>query len=56
MQKSANLSVYEAQLLLYLGKFHIPVDYQKRILEVQKDQEKAYTATLVHKKRVWNAN
>lgn len=43
VQKSANLSVYESQLLSYLGTFHIPEDYQKRILEAQQELEKAYT-------------
>lgn len=43
VQKSANLSVYEAQLLSYLKIFHIPEDYQQRILEAQKDLERAYT-------------
>ena len=43
MQKSANLSVYEVQLLDYMRAFHIPQDYQARILEYQGKLEAAYS-------------
>ena len=45
VQKSANLSVYEGQLLGYMHTFHIPVDYQGRILEYQRRLEAAYSDT-----------
>jgi hypothetical protein len=51
-QKSANLSVYENQLLSYLGTFHIPEDYQQRILEAQQELEKAYTDAGAQKERL----
>ncbi len=51
-QKSANLSVYEAQILSYLGTFHIPEDYQQRILEAQQELEKAYTDAGAQKERL----
>ena len=51
-QKSANLSIYEAQLLSYLGTFHIPEDYQQRILQAQQELEKAYSDTEAQKKRL----
>lgn len=51
-QKSANLSVYEAQLLAYLETFHIPEDYQERILQAQQELEKAYSNTETQKKRL----
>ena len=41
-QKSANLSVYEEQILGYLHTFSIPEDYQQRILERHRDLEAAY--------------
>ena len=40
--KSANLSIYEAQLLAYLHTFHIPEDYLERILEYHRRLEEAY--------------
>ena len=43
VQKSANLSVYEAQILSYLVNFHIPEDYQHQILNAQKELEQAYS-------------
>jgi site-specific DNA recombinase len=51
-QKSANLSVYEAQLLSYLTTFHIPEDYQQRILEAQKELEQVYTDVTAQKERL----
>ena len=42
-QKSSNLSVYEAQIRDYLGAFHIPKDYQERILEYHRKLESAYS-------------
>ena len=41
-QKSASLSVYESQLLAYLDTFHIPDDYQTKILEAHRKLEAAY--------------
>ena len=41
-QKSAKLSVYEAQVLEYLRTFHIPEDYRERILEYHRKLEAAY--------------
>ncbi|MFC1956255.1 hypothetical protein ACFLWZ_07065 [Chloroflexota bacterium] len=52
VQKSANLSVYEAQLLSYLNTFCIPEDYQKRILEAQQELEKAYADAGTRKERL----
>ena len=43
VQKSANLSVYEVQLLNYMRAFHIPENYQARILEYQSKLEAAYS-------------
>jgi len=51
-QKSANLSVYESQLWLYLNTFHLPEDYQQRILEAQQELEKAYTDAGAQKERL----
>ena len=51
-QRSSNLSIYENQLLSYLGTFHIPEDYQQRILQAQKELEKAYCDTEAQKKRL----
>jgi DNA invertase Pin-like site-specific DNA recombinase len=51
-QKSANLSVYEAQLLSYLSNFHIPEDYQQRILHAQQQLEKAYVDSDTQKVRL----
>ena len=51
-QKSANLSIYEAQILSYLETFHIPEDYQQRILQAQEELEKAYTDAGAQKERL----
>jgi site-specific DNA recombinase len=51
-QKSANLSIYEGQLAAYLNTFHIPEDYQQRILEAQQELEKAYTDSAAQKERL----
>ena len=42
LQKSASLSVYEFQLLDFLTTFHIPEDYQERLLEAHRKLEAAY--------------
>jgi DNA invertase Pin-like site-specific DNA recombinase len=42
-QKSANLSVYEGQIEGYLTTFHIPENYQERLLESHRNLETAYT-------------
>jgi hypothetical protein len=42
-QHSANLSVYESQIASFLNMFHIPEDYQQRIIKAQRELEKAYT-------------
>ena len=44
-QKSARLSVYENQLIDYLETFHIPQDYQQRILEHHAKLQAAYDDT-----------
>ena len=44
-QKSARLSVYEAQILTYMATFHIPEDYQQRILEDHGKLQAAYSDT-----------
>ncbi len=44
-QKSALLEVYEAQLEAYLENFHIPEDYQERLLREQRKLEVAYDDT-----------
>ena len=41
-QKSALLEVYEAQVEEYLKTFHIPEDYQEKILESHRKMEAAY--------------
>ena len=41
-KKSANLSVYEEQILGYLHTFSIPENYQQRILEHHRELEAAY--------------
>jgi site-specific DNA recombinase len=41
-QKSANSSVYEVQLEAYLAAFHVPEDYQERILDYHRKLEAAY--------------
>ena len=48
----ANLSTYEVQLLSYLETFHIPENYQQRILQAQQVLEKAYSDTEAQKKRL----
>jgi hypothetical protein len=52
IQKSANLSIYEKQLLSYLTNFYIPEDYQHHILEAQRELEKAYTDASSHKSKL----
>jgi len=42
-QKSASLSVYVPQIRAYLAAFHIPADYQERILEAHRKLESAYS-------------
>jgi DNA invertase Pin-like site-specific DNA recombinase len=51
-QKSANLSIYENQLASYLNTFHIPEDYQQRMLEAQQELEKAYSDAAAQKERL----
>ena len=51
-QKSSNLSIYEGQLASYMNTFHIPEDYQRRILEAQQELEKAYTDAAAQKERL----
>ena len=51
-QQSANLSIYERQLASYLNTFHIPEDYQQRILKAQQELEKAYTDAGAQKERL----
>ena len=41
-QRSASLSVYEHQLEKHLNVFHIPDDYQERLLEAHWKLEAAY--------------
>jgi len=41
-QPSTFLDVYEQQLLVYLGAFRIPEDYQEKILEAQSKLEASY--------------
>ncbi len=44
-QRSASLSVYEEQVQAYLRTFHIPEDYQRRIVEAQSKLQAAYSDT-----------
>ncbi len=44
-QRSAAVDVYEKQIEEYLDTFHIPEDYQKRILEAHSKLEAAYDNT-----------
>jgi site-specific DNA recombinase len=41
-QKSASLEIYEEQIKEYLKTFHIPEDYQQRILEAHEKLQSAY--------------
>ncbi len=41
-QKSMYLDIYENQLEEYLGNFHIPEDYQEKILEAHRKLQAAY--------------
>ena len=41
-ESSTCLDIYEQQLVAYLGAFHIPDDYQEKILEAQKKLESVY--------------
>jgi len=52
VQKSANISVYEGQLISYLTTFHIPEDYQQRILAAQQELEKSYSEAEAEKERL----
>jgi len=52
VQKSGNLSVYEDQLISYLTTFHIPEDYQQRILAAQQELEKSYSDAEAKKERL----
>ena len=42
LQKSAPLEVYEQQIRAYLETFHIPEDYQRKILDMQKQLHQNY--------------
>lgn len=44
-QKSALLEVYEEQIAEYLSTFHIPPDYQSRILDAHRKLQSAYDNT-----------
>ncbi|MFC1994468.1 recombinase family protein [Chloroflexota bacterium] len=41
-QPSSFLEIYEKQLAAYLGAFHIPPDYQKKIMEAHSNLQSAY--------------
>jgi len=41
-QKSASLEIYESQIRAYLETFHIPEDYQRRILEMHRKLQDSY--------------
>ena len=42
-QKSSSLSVYESQILGYLSTFHIPEDYQDKIVQAHRKLEATYS-------------
>ena len=54
-QKSARLDIYEAQLRDYLDAFHIPRDYQQKLLEAQRQMVAAYDDTDARRKRLSQA-
>ena len=51
-QRSASLPVYESQIMAYLTAFHIPEDYQERILEAHRKLEAAYSDTEAKRARL----
>ena len=51
-QKSAFLEVYEEQIKEYLKTFHIPEDYQERILEAHQKLQNAYPNTEREKEKL----
>ena len=51
-QKSARLDIYEVQLQDYLEAFHIPEDYQQKLLEAQRRLSLAYDDTKGQIKRL----
>jgi DNA invertase Pin-like site-specific DNA recombinase len=51
-QRSANLSVYERQIEGYLATFHIPEDYQERLLEAHWKLETAYGSNIEDKAKL----
>jgi site-specific DNA recombinase len=53
-QRSAAVGLYEKQIEEYLGTFHIPEDYQNRILEAHRKLEAAYDNTNEERAR-WEA-
>ena len=55
-QKSARLDVYEDQLLAYLEAFHIPEDYQVKLLEAQRKVIAAYDDVEKRKSHLKGAN
>ena len=51
-QVSARLDIYEAQSLHYLEAFHIPEDYQQKLLEAQRQLNAAYDDSPTHRQRL----
>ena len=41
-QPSGTLDIYEQQLMAYIGTFHIPPDYQNKILEMYRKMQSAF--------------
>ena len=54
-QKSARLNIYETQLQDYLDAFHIPQDYQEKLLAAQRQMDLAYDDTDARRKRLSQA-
>jgi site-specific DNA recombinase len=54
-QVSARLDIYEVQLLNYLEAFHIPEDYQQRLLEAHQKLSEAYDDSESKRRRLQTA-
>lgn len=55
-QSSTFVDIYEEQLMAYLKAFHIPDDYQSRLLDAHRKLEAAYTEGDIEKKKLMLEN
>ena len=51
-QTSARLDIYETILLDYLEAFHIPEDYQQRLIDAQRQLNRAYADSELRKRQL----